>query len=147
MEQTTLIFDKEYINKNAFHRYKKPITINKAEIKKIVLPKKDSYGNKGAFKYFIGYISHTGFIPLCIRLPQMNVYTKYFNNGSKCMNLLLRDEVLIEKYNEIWDKIKNLFKKEFDSEPMYNDKYIKTKMNLYNTYGMNFYGNKMPEES
>ena len=32
----------------------------------------------------------------------------------------------LKKYNEIWDKIKNLFEKQFNSEPVYNDKYIKS---------------------
>ena len=99
-----------------------------------MLSKKDSYNNKGAFKYFIRDVTNAGIIPLCIRLPQMNAYTKY---------LLVCDELLIEKYNEIWNKIKNLFKKESDSEPVYNDKYIKTKINSYN---MNFYGNKMSKK-
>ena len=27
---------------------------------------------------------------------------------------------LLEKYNETWEKVKNSFKKEFDSEPVYN---------------------------
>ena len=35
-QDKVLIPGKEYINKNAFLRYKKPITINKAEINKIV---------------------------------------------------------------------------------------------------------------
>ena len=109
-----------------------------------MLSKKDSYGNKGAFKYFIRDVTNAGIIPLCIRLPQMNAYTKYFDNGSKGMNLLVCDELLIEKYNEIWNKIKNLFKKESDSEPVYNDKDIKTKINSYN---MNFYGNKMSKKN
>ena len=34
------------------------------------------------------------------------------------------------------------FKKGFKSEPVYNDKYIKTKINLYSIY---FYGHKMPK--
>ena len=91
-----MIFDKEYVNKNAFHRYKKAITINKGEIQKLVLSKKDSYGNKGAFKYFIGYVTNAGIMPLCIRLPQMNECAKYFDNGSKCMKLLVHDEILIK---------------------------------------------------
>ena len=94
-----------------------------------MLSKEDSCGNKGAFKYFIGYGINAGIIPLCIRFPQMDAYAKYFDNGTKCRTLLVRDEVLIEKYNEIWDKNKNSFKKEFNSKPVYNDKYIKTKMN------------------
>ena len=49
----------------------------------------------------------------------------------------------IRKYNKVWDKIKKLFRKEFDGEPVYNDKYIKIKINLYDT---KFYGNKTPVE-
>ena len=37
-----------------------------------------------------------------------------------------------KKYSEIWNKIKSLMKKEFNSEPLYNDKYIKTKIKIYN---------------
>ena len=49
-------------------------------------------------------------VPLCIKLPQMNGYVKYFNY-SKGMNLLVHDKELLKKYNEIWDKIRNLLKK------------------------------------
>ena len=41
------------------------------------------------------------------------------------MNLLVNDKEILKKYNKIWDKIKNLFEKKFDSEPVCNDKYIK----------------------
>ena len=110
MEKKFLILDKECINKNAFHRYKKPITTNKVEIKKLVLSKKYSYDNKGTFKYFIGYMSNAGITPLCIILPQMNGYVKHFKN-TKYMNLLVHDQELLKEYNETWDKIKSLFKK------------------------------------
>ena len=49
------------------------------------------------------------------------------------MNLLVHDKKLSTNYNEIWDKISNLFKKEFDTEPVYNDKYVKTKIKIYTT--------------
>ena len=35
------------------------------------------------------------------------------------MNRLLNDKEILEKHNEIWDIIKNLFGKKFDSEPVY----------------------------
>ena len=47
---------------------------------------------------------------------------------------------MLKKDNEIWDKIKNLFKKEFDNEPVYKT----VNISLYN---VNFYGNKMSEEN
>ena len=36
---------------------------------------------------------------------------------------------MLKKYNEIWDKINSLFKKEFDKNPVYQNKYITAKLN------------------
>ena len=46
------------------------------------------------------------------------------------MSFLIRDDELLEKYNKIWEKVKNIIKKEFDSEPAYKEKYLKAKQNL-----------------
>ena len=55
---------------------------------------------------------------------------------------------LIKKYNEIWGKVKNLFKKEFNSEPVYKDKYIRTKIKIYyNKTNTKFSDNKIPENN
>ena len=48
------------------------------------------------------------------------------------MNYLVHIKELLKRYNAIWDKISNLLKKEFDSEPVYDDKYIKTRIKTYN---------------
>ena len=37
------------------------------------------------------------------------------------MNLLVNDKEILGKYSEIWNKIKRLIKKEFNSEPVYKD--------------------------
>ena len=63
----------------------------------------------------------------------MNANAKYFNGNSKHINLLVNDKEILTKYSEIWNKIKSLIKKEFNSEPVYNDKYIKTKIKIYNS--------------
>ena len=68
--------------------------------------------------------------PLCIFLPKMSVYRRDFDK-TKCMSFLITEEKLLEKYNEIWKKV-NIIKKEFDSNPVFNEKYIKTKIKLYN---------------
>ena len=57
--------------------------------------------------------------PLCIKVLQMNAFIKYFDNNNKYMKSLVHDEELLKKFNEIRDKDKDLFKKEFDSEPEY----------------------------
>ena len=61
----------------------------------------------------------------------MNGYSKHFHKNNKNMNVLVNDKKL-KKYTEICNKIKNLFKKEFNGEPVYSDKYIKTKIRIYN---------------
>ena len=46
------------------------------------------------------------------------------------MLILTRNDELLEKYNGIWKKLSNIIKKEFNCEPVYNKKYLKTKINL-----------------
>ena len=131
---------KRYINKSAFLTYKKRITINKSEIKKVVFSKTDSYGNKVAFKYFIGYIRNAGIMPMYIKFSEINAHCKYFK-GTKRVNLSVHNKKILKKYNEIWSKIKSLFKRGFNGKLVYNEKYIKNKKSLYN---INFYCNKLP---
>ena len=58
-----------------------------------------------------------------------------------------KDNGLLEKYNEIWEKVKNSIKKEFDSEPVYNEKYLKAKIKSQNgKINMKFHNNKIPKE-
>ena len=40
----------------------------------------------------------------------------------------IADDDLLEKYNTIWDKVSADIKKEFDSEPVYNTNFLKTKI-------------------
>ena len=49
------------------------------------------------------------------------------------MKLLLNDKKMFKKYTEIWNK--SLIKKDFNSESVYNDKYIniKTKIKILNS--------------
>ena len=44
------------------------------------------------------------------------------------MYFLIEFDDLLEKYNTIWDKFSADIKKEFDSEPVYNRSFLKTKM-------------------
>ena len=39
-----------------------------------------------------------------------------------------KNDDLLEKDNTIWDKVSANIKKEFDSEPAYNKKYLKNKI-------------------
>ena len=149
MEQEAVNFRENNIIKSAFHENKRSININEVDIEQIVLSHKKSY-SKDLFKYFIGY-RHKGNAfpsPLCIKLPQMNAYAKYFDKNNKYINLLVNDKEILKKYSEIWNKIKSLIKKEFNSKPVYNDKYIKTKIKIYNSrVYTNFRHNEIPKDN
>ena len=50
---------------------------------------------------------------------------------------------IIRKYNGNWEKVQNSIKKEFDSEPVYNEKYLKAKIKSYNwKINTNFQNNR-----
>ena len=57
---------------------------------------------------------------MCVKGPQMDGYAKNFDKNSKCMNLLINNKEILEKYSEIWNKIKILIKKEFNQRIMTN---------------------------
>ena len=45
-----------------------------------------------------------------MKLPQISEYVKYFDNSNKYIEFLVHDKELLQKYNEILDKISNLLK-------------------------------------
>ena len=58
------------------------------------------------------------------------------------MHFLIEDDKLLEKYNTIWDKVSADIKREFDSEPVYNKNYLKTKIKSYGDEVTDFYDKK-----
>ena len=79
------------------------IKINK---KKIVVSDKFRHSEED-YKYFIGYQEDEIVKPLCIILPQMNGYIKYFESGGKNMSFLIKNNEVWEKCEEVWNVIKN----------------------------------------
>ena len=61
----------------------------------------------------------------------MTAYRKDFDE-TKYLSFLIKGDELLEKYNEILEKVKDNLKKEFESEPVYNEKYLKVKIISYN---------------
>ena len=63
------------------------------------------------------------------------------------MSFVTKDDKLLEKYNEIWRKFRNISKKEFRSEPLQNKKYLKAEIKSYNQkINTKFYNKKIPKE-
>ena len=106
MSVKILKFNNIVLNKKTFHKLKEAIDLFSVNIDRIVVSEKFKHNNKG-FKYFIGYLEDELVKPLCIILPQMSGYIKYFENGSKNMSFLIKDDEVWDKYNEIWYVIKD----------------------------------------
>ena len=147
MSEKTLKFDNVRVNKKEFHKSKQPVDLDLTNIDQIVVSHKFKQSDSG-FKYFIGYKEGEIVKPLCIILPQMTGYIKYFENGGKNMSFVIKDDDVLDKYNEIWDKIKETLSIKFHSMPVYDEKYIKAKVREFNgVIKTNFLGDEIPKES
>ena len=146
MSEKTLRFDNSRANKKEFHKSKQPINIDLINVNQIVVSDKFKHSN-GGFKYFIGYKEGEIVKLFCIILPQMTGYMKYFENGDKNMCFIIKDDVL-DKCNEIWNKIKNTLNIKFHGIPVYDEKYMKAKIREFNgVIKSDLLGNEISKES
>ena len=74
----------------------------------------------------------------------MSIYRRECDE-TKCFFFLVKDFELLDEQNEIWEKGKNNLRKEFDSEPVYNEKYLKAKKNN-EKINTNFHNNTIPKK-
>ena len=147
MSEKTLKFSNIILGKTQFHSSKEPIDLLSVESDQIVVSHKFKHNDEG-FNYFIGYLKGEIIKPLCIVLPQMSGYIKYFENVSKKMSFLIKDDEVWDKYDGIWDVIKDKLGIKFHSEPVYEYKYLKTKVREFNgEIKTNFLNNGMPKEN
>ena len=78
----------------------------------------------------------------------MSGYTQYFENGDKNIFFVIKDDDMLDKYNEIWNKIKEKLNIKSDSMPVYDEKYMKAKVRKFNDMiKTNFLGDKIRKES
>ena len=96
--ENTLKFDNIVVSKIDFHKSKQLINLSLVNVDQIVVPDKFKHSDDG-FKYFIGYKEGEIVKPLCIILPQMIGYIKYFENGGKNMSFVIKDDDVLDKYN------------------------------------------------
>ena len=78
----------------------------------------------------------------------MTGYIKYFENSGKNMSFVIKDDNVLHKYNEIWEKIKEKLNIKFHSMPVYDEKYMKAKVREFNgVIKTNFLGDEIPKEN
>ena len=83
---------------------------------------------KKGFKFFIGYKDAKKIRPLCILLSKMSAYRKDFDE-TKSMSFSIKDDELLKRHNEIWEKVENIIKNSYNGK-------IST----------NFHNNKIPKD-
>ena len=133
MSGKNIYFNDKKIKKSTFYKNKIIYSTDDINVNNILVFKKEPYGNKKSFKYFIGYNDNDIIRPICIRLSQMTGYVRKFDENAT-MSFIVKDKKLLKKYTKIWETIEGLMKINFESKPVYgdHDKYIKTKMFISN---------------
>ena len=64
------------------------------------------------------------------------------------MSFIIKDDDVLDKYDEIWDKIKGKLNIKFHSIPDYDEKYMKAKVREFNgVIKTNFSDDKIPKEN
>ena len=148
MSGKSINFNDKKTEKRDFCKNKKIFNIDDIDVNKILVSKKEPYGTKNSFKYFIGYNDNDVIRPLCVRLPQMTGYARKFDENAT-MSFRANNKQLLKNYNKIWEKVEKLLKINFESKPVYgdDDKYIKTKIKIYaDSVITNFHNKKIPKE-
>ena len=151
MSEKTINFGDKKINKKDFYNNKKQFNIEDIDINKILISKPETYENNMR-KYIIGYNDNT-VSPLQLFLPKMTGYLNIFKDGARKMSFFTDNNEFLERYTAIWEKVSDLVNKKFDSDPIYNNKYINTKKRSYNNdiktnvRNIDNKNNKLPEKN
>ena len=73
--------DKE-VDKKKFYSSKEAILLDSVDLSKIVVSSGYKI-NDTMCKFFSGYLNNNSIRPLCVILPQVDGYIKYFDDGGK----------------------------------------------------------------
>ena len=138
-----LRFGETKVTKEKFYAAKKPIKIWDVNVDNIVISK--LVKTKTNSKYLIGIKFDKAIRPLVLIMPKMSGYVKTFkvkdgdkDKNNKLMSFRIDDEKLLEKYKAIRTKIEDFKNIELNALPVYDDRYIKSKIR---TYGDKIYTN------
>ena len=130
MSSQKIKFGDKEVDKKKFYSSKEAILLDSVDLSKIVVSSRWKL-NDTTYKYFCRYLNNDVIKPLCVILPQMNGYIKYFDNGGKNMSFITDDKEIYRKYDEIWDVVKSLLKLKFAASPIRDDKYILAKLKIF----------------
>ena len=104
--------------------------LDSVDLSKIVISSRWEL-NDTTYKYFFRYLNNVIIKSLCVILPQMSGYIKYFDNSGKYMSFVTDNKEIYGKYDEIWNVVKSLLKLKFAASPIRDDKYILVKLKIF----------------
>ena len=133
-------FGNKEVNKKNFYSAKQAISLDSVDLNKIVVSKKWKI-NDATYKHICGYLNNDTIQPLCVVLPQMDGHIKYFDDGGKNMTFVTDDEKIYEKYNEIWEVVRNLLKIDFTVSPARDDEYLVAELEIFNKINRTTFNN------
>ena len=133
-------FGNKEVHKKEFYSAKQAISLDSVNLNKIVVSKKWKI-NDTAYKHICGYLNNDTIQPLRVILPQTDKYIKYFDDGGKNMSFVTDDEKIYEKYNEIWEVIRNLLKIDFTFNPVRDDIYLVAKLKIFDRINRTIFNN------
>ena len=133
-------FGNKEVNKKEFYSSKQAISLDSVDLNKIVVSKKWKI-NDTTYKNICGYLNNDTIQPLCVILPQMDGYIKYFDDGGKNMSFVTDDEKIYKKYNEIWKVIRNHLKIDFTVNAVRDDIYLVAKLKIFNKINRTTFNN------
>ena len=96
MGKTIIKFDDIKIKKQKFHQ-KRPISIDNKDVNKIVVSNTTILKKLDLSSYFF---------QKWLRIEEILIKLK-----TECMTFLIKDDKLLEKYNEIWEKVSKIIYK------------------------------------
>ena len=96
MSEKTLKFNNIKLNKKELHKSKQPTDLKSVNVDQIVVSDRFKHSDEGC-KYFIGYQEDEIVKLLCIILPQITGYIKYFKKGGKNMSFTVKDDNVLDK--------------------------------------------------
>ena len=91
MSSRKIKFGDKEIDKKEFYLSKQAILLNSVDLSKIVVSSKWKISDAKC-KYFCGYLNNDVIQPLCVILPQMRGYVKYFDDVGKNMSFVTDDK-------------------------------------------------------
>ena len=89
-------FDNKKMTKSNSQEKKRLFKIDELNVNKTFVSKKELYDEKRSFNYDIGSNNNDGIRPLCIKLPQMAGYAKYFDSN-RTMFFKFSDKKTVKK--------------------------------------------------